>query len=195
MVDLTATGVMEGVVGVIYRLKVRAYNQAGYVDSNYAYVALASLPDKPSTTPASDAEVTNTQTLAIIIEKLTATNNGGSEITLYEIQYDDGMRGDYTSVFQLSEKLIVNSNIVRGASYRVKYRAKNFNGWGLMSDVSFITAATTPQKPYAPVFVDSDQDSISFLLTAPENESGSPITQFKLYADRLTVISDYKLVY
>lgn len=87
----------------------------------------------------------------------------------------------------MTENLVVNRNIISGASYRVKYRAKNFNGWGPLSDVSFITAATKPSKPNAPVFVDSDSDSISFLLTTPENESGSPITQFKLYADTLTV--------
>lgn len=190
-VDLSLTGVIEGVVGQIYRLKIRAYNQAGHVDSNYAYVALASLPSKPTSTPTSDSGITNTSTLAITIDKFTETSNGGSEITLYEILYDDGMRGDYTTVHQLSENLVVHTDIISGASFRVKYRAKNFNGWGPLSDVSFITAATTPQKPYAPIFVDSDSQSISFMLTAPENESGSPITQFKLYADTLSVDSNY----
>jgi hypothetical protein len=98
-VDLSATGVMQGVVGEIYRLKVRAYNHAGYVDTNYAYVALASLPSKPVTAPYSDPDITNTETLAVTVDKFTTTSNGGSEITLYEILYDDGIRGDYTSVF------------------------------------------------------------------------------------------------
>lgn len=36
-----------GVVGQIYKFKVRASNYAGTTDTNYISVALASLPQKP----------------------------------------------------------------------------------------------------------------------------------------------------
>jgi len=43
----------DGVVGRIYKFKIRTYNVVGYVDSNALSVALASLPSKPSTVPVS----------------------------------------------------------------------------------------------------------------------------------------------
>ena len=49
-IDLSA----DGVVGRVYKFKVRALNYAGSLDSSALSVALASLPAKPTTLPASD---------------------------------------------------------------------------------------------------------------------------------------------
>jgi len=46
--------------GSIYMFRVRAYNQAGYVDTNYVYIALASLPKKPVFTPDTIRHLTST---------------------------------------------------------------------------------------------------------------------------------------
>jgi len=54
-VDMSA----DGVVGRIYKFKIRTYNVVGYVDSNALSVALASLPSKPSTVPVSIPSGTN----------------------------------------------------------------------------------------------------------------------------------------
>ena len=82
IIDFSATGV----VGRVYKFKVRAENINGdYVETNALSVALASLPDKPTTPPSSDPTVTNMQTLGIIIDLFDPTNNGGSEILVYEI--------------------------------------------------------------------------------------------------------------
>jgi hypothetical protein len=82
-----------GVIGQIYKVKVQATNYAGSVQTNSLSVALASLPQKPSVSPISEASLTSPTTLAVVIELFSATNDGGSEITLYEIQLDDGRRG------------------------------------------------------------------------------------------------------
>lgn len=74
-----------GVVGQIYKIKIRASNYEGTTDSNSLSVALASLPSKPLNTPVSDSEVTNQVRIGVIIEIYDSTNNGGSEITNYEI--------------------------------------------------------------------------------------------------------------
>ena len=55
VIDLSA----DGVVGKIYRFKVRAINAAGYTDSSSLSVALASLPSKPENPPTSDASLTD----------------------------------------------------------------------------------------------------------------------------------------
>jgi hypothetical protein len=86
-------------------------------------VALASLPDKPSIAPTSVASMTNPSTLAVVIDLFTSLNDGGSEITLYDIHYDDGNRGTFTNVMQLAELLVIIKNIEQGAEYRIRYRA------------------------------------------------------------------------
>lgn len=114
---------------------------------------------------------------------------------MYEIMYDDGKQGSFSSVMQLSDSLTVTSNIEQGLQYRLKYRAKNFNGWGVYSDISYIIAASVPSKPLAPVYVESSSSSVTFALVSEENTSGSPITTYKLYVDTLGIQDNYRLVY
>lgn len=42
-----------------FRIKIRAYNNAGYTDSSPLSVVLSAVPDTPSTGPLSDPTVTN----------------------------------------------------------------------------------------------------------------------------------------
>ncbi len=49
----------DGVVGRVYKFKIRSYNVVGFVDSNALSVALASLPSKPSNVPVSIPSGTN----------------------------------------------------------------------------------------------------------------------------------------
>lgn len=85
-IDLSTTGV----VGRIYKFKVRAINSAGFLDSSSLTVALASLPSKPDVPPISDPTITDKTRLGIKITSFDQTNNGGSPILMYNIQYDDG---------------------------------------------------------------------------------------------------------
>jgi hypothetical protein len=85
------------------------------------------------------------------------------------------------SAFQLSDTLIVPA--VGGRTYRLRYRAKNFNGWGEFSEIAYKLAAQRPPKPYAPVYVSSDEDSVTLRLETPENDSGAEITYYNLYRD------------
>ena len=80
--------------------------------------------------------------------------SGGSPILIYDIQYDDGNRGDYKSIFTLSPAHTI-SGVEGGAQYRFRYRAKNFNGWGPFGDVAYILAATVPDAPDAPRYISS----------------------------------------
>jgi hypothetical protein len=54
-IDMTA----DGVIGRIYKFKIRSYNVVGFVDSNALSVALASLPSQPTTVPVSIPSGTN----------------------------------------------------------------------------------------------------------------------------------------
>lgn len=109
-VDLTD----DGVIGSVYYFKARALNYAGYLDSGSLAVALASLPDQPVTPPESDELITNTSRLGVSITLFDETNNGGSPILIYNLQYDDGNRGDFQDIYTLSPSTII-SNIISGA--------------------------------------------------------------------------------
>ena len=54
-IDLSGTGT----VGNIYNFKLRAINNAGYIDSSALSVALASIPSQPTSAPTADVLGTN----------------------------------------------------------------------------------------------------------------------------------------
>lgn len=156
-VDLSA-----GVAGLIYKFRVSAYNFNGdTVYTNALSVALASLPSKPSSPPQTDAAITGQTRVAVTIAPFTDADNGGSPILNYEIQFDDGKRGKFHSVFQLTPLFVLSNNIVSGNEYRFRYRALNFNGWGPLSEISYFTAANRPDAPPPPIFVASSATAIS----------------------------------
>lgn len=164
---------------------------AGSIDSNALSVALASLPDKPSVPPTSNASITRQDRLGIVITPLDSTTNGGSEIILYELQYDDGERGPFQSLFTLSPTTTFASNIKGGHEYRFKYRAQNFNGWGELSDISYYLAATVPGKPLAPIYVSSSASTIELRFVAPTDSGGSPLQEFELHYDTIQETANF----
>jgi hypothetical protein len=176
---------LTGVVGLVYKIKVRSANYEGSVDSNSLSVALASLPGKPSSIPVSDSAITNQVRIGVTVQLLDSTNNGGSQITNYEIQYDDGDLGPFSSVFQLSPTFTLYHNVTSGATYRFRYRAKNFNGLGPFSDFAYVLAATVPGIPPAPIYVSSTSTTTTFAFLEPSDLGGSPLMKFKLFVDTL----------
>ena len=72
-------------VGSLYRLKMRAYNAAGYTDSAPLLATLSAVPDTPSSGPVSDASVTNESTIKVDYGPQAAADNGGSPIISYEL--------------------------------------------------------------------------------------------------------------
>ena len=154
-------------------------------------VALASLPDKPSTPPLSDDLITDTSRLGVSITLFDDSNNGGSPILIYNLQYDDGNRGDFRDIFTLSHTTII-SDIISGAQYRVQYRARNFNGWGPFSEINFI--ATRPSTPQAPFLISSTADSVTFGFVPPLDTGGSLISSYQLWYDELNEIANFKLI-
>lgn len=151
-------------------------------------VALASLPSTPAVAPASDSSLTGPGQLALIIVPLDATSeNGGSPILQYEVQYDDGARGDYRSVYTLSPLVVVSTDIQRGLEYRARYRAMNFNGWGPYSAVAYIEAAGVPQKPPTPGYVSSTSTDIIIQLYPTADDGGTTISAYELWVDSVSL--------
>jgi hypothetical protein len=83
------------------------------------------------------------------------TQSGGCPVQSFEIQMDDGLGGYYKSmVGYLAPYMVptyaVTSGIVRGLTYRFRYRANNCKGWGPFSDELYVLAAQKPSAPAAP---------------------------------------------
>lgn len=131
------------------------------------------------------------------------TDNGGSEITSYSLEIDDGTGGDFVAVVGLHSSYLrlyytSNANITKGVTYRLRYRAQNSIGWGPYSDISYILAATVPQAPPEPTYVGSTSSYITLNVPRSLDDSGSPITGYKLFVDSgddfsssYTQVSDY----
>jgi hypothetical protein len=184
-----------GTVGDIYKIKVETYNRAGSVSSSSLYVALASLPAKPAAAPTSDDTVTDSTKLGIGIGLFTTdAETGGSTILQYEVQYDDGSRGDYNSIYTLTSTLLITHGILRSHEYKVRYRAMNFNGWGPYSDILYVRAAGVPRKPPAPEYISSDSTHITVSIPATEDDGGADVTAYELYIDTIQVTPAFELL-
>ena len=189
VIDMT----IDGEVGKIYRIKVRALNYAGFTDSSSISIALASLPEKPDIPPISNPSVTDESRIGITINTFDETNNGGSPILIYNIEYDDGNRGAFSEIFSLTPQQIV-SNVRPGAQYRFRYQARNFNGWGPISDISYILAATIPSTPDAPFLTLTTSTAVTFGFVPPIDTGGSTITSYQLWYDELGETESFELI-
>jgi len=89
----------------------------------------------------------------------------------------------------------VTSGIVRGNSYRVRYRAQNFNGWGSWSDVGYIRAASIPSIPPAPLYVSSDADELNLQFIPPDDNGGATIQSYALWMDTIQAVPNFQRVY
>lgn len=91
MTDLTASP-----LGKSFRFRVVALNQGGKsITSRSLRVTIAAPPTTPITAPQPDATTTNGAVIRIVYA---APTDGGSPITNYEIQMDDGIGGGFITI-------------------------------------------------------------------------------------------------
>lgn len=74
-------------------------------------------------------------------------------------------------------------NITAGLTYRVRYRAKNVNGWSEWSPVGYIQTATVPSAPNAPSMISSTGTTLTMRINPSILNGGSLITSYKLFKD------------
>ena len=106
-------------------------------------------------------------------------------MTLVELQMDDGLQGDFTTIFSTVDRdyLIVASNITRGHNYRFRYRSKNVNGYSEYSDTAYIYAFSTPGAPPAPTFTSATDTTVTLGLTQSSTDNGIAIAGYELWID------------
>lgn len=181
------TELPAGVVGNKMNIQVKAKNLAGLNgESDILEVTVAGVPSKPTTGPTEDTRITSKSVIGVTY---TEPNNQGSTIVSYEVQIDDGNEGSFTTFAggdtsnHISLSAHTSTGIVKGLTYRVRYRAKNVNGWGEYSDITYIIAASVPDPPAKPFYASSTDTTITLGLSPSVVNNGAPISSHKLYMD------------
>jgi titin len=189
------TELPTGVEGQKMNIQVKVKNEAGlYAESDILEVTVAGVPSKPTSGPSEDTSTTSNSVIGVTY---TAPDDGGATILSYEVQIDDGEEGDFTTFAGGSSKNYVSlraqasSGIVEGMTYRVRYRARNVNGWGEYSDSTYILAASVPEAPTKPLYISSTDTSIELGLSPSVDNNGAPITSHKLYRDAGSLTSSF----
>lgn len=169
------------------RFRVTAYNAEGQSTSKTVQFVLAETPGKPLLAPSEvTAETTATQ-IVVQATELISPENGGSSITGYEFQVDDGSLGDFVTVQggvndrTLALKTTITMNIIKGRTYRVRYRGINSVGEGIWSDAVNIIASTIPGKPETPQITLALNTGIALAFTAVIENGGQDLIGYELY--------------
>ncbi len=153
--------------GTSYDVRVRAKNAEGWGAWSDAATAVTASPDPSDTTPGQpDApEISNIKQTSFRIT-WTAPAAGSSAITGYGIQYKLSSEADsaYADAKPTKRGTVTGYNVVdrnsqaitAGASYDVRVRAKNAEGWGPWSDpATAVTASPAPPPNNPPSFASS----------------------------------------
>jgi hypothetical protein len=173
--------------GKMYRFQVLASNYEGFKISNIGTFIIATIPDKPPTTPVLDVSQSDGEKLKVTIGEFLTAQNGGADIVSYEIQIDDGNNGPFTTVlggidsYTLDSEVTITQGIVKGKQYRLRYRAINLIGTGPWSDMTYVVASTFPKAPPKPVYTFVDNTKLDLLLTETQDDGGSKILAYYLY--------------
>ncbi len=139
-------------------------------------------PTPPGTMDAPTLEPGDEQ---LIATWTSPTNNGGSEITGYELQYRQYSSDGGTTwsdppieVSAPAAKTII-TGLINGTSYEVQVRARNIAGTGSWTDSALATPLAVPHAPDLPTLEPGD-DQLIATWAAPTNTGGSAITGYEL---------------
>lgn len=148
--------------------------------ANTAGVVVAIPPLTPSDITI-DSSGTNQSQITVIMPTVTGSNNGGSTILSYSLEWDAGYNnGTFTSLigyssYQLSTTYVA-TGLIEGLTYRFRHRVYNIFGWSGYSSVVSGIAAVVPQQPIAPIVTNVDT-SIQVEWIKPYN-GGNIITSY-----------------
>lgn len=156
--------------GKLYRFIVTVFNNEGEKASNIGTFIIATVPDKPTSAPTVDLNESDGTKIKISIDEFTTLMNGGADILSYEIQMDDGNNGPYRTVlggetYTLDSEILITEGIIKGRTYRLRYRATNIIGYGDFSDVAYVVASTNPKAPPKPQYIYVDQTKVDLILS------------------------------
>lgn len=172
--------------GKDYKIYVKVYTSEGEVSSDYVSITLGDVPDAPPSPPTHLTSSSTAHKLVLSYPALASTLNGGSTILSYSLEWDPtGTTGSFvpligSTVNSLATQITIQQGIVKGKSYRFRYRALNKYGWGEYSEIATVIAGQAPSKPAAPQFDSATNTEINLVLNLLVDNGGLPITSYTL---------------
>jgi len=159
-------------------------------------VTVQQAPASPPTAPL--RESAGAQSLAVSMPLVAADQTGGSAITSYNLQYDQGgplgsgtagsaVDDDFVSLIgevpdtNTAQTALSLSGLVPNTVYTFRYRVKSKHGWSGFSPLLGILTATEPAAMTHPTvsYSASSPTSVTVAWTAPYS-GGSPITAYSV---------------
>ena len=135
------------------KVRVTAANQLGSGVESFisqaVFATVETVPHAPPTTVYVDQINTNSNQIALKWDTVSGIQNGGSTITLYNVQWDQGTDNlAYTliSTSALTYTATNSDGLLSGYPYKFRYRAQNKYGWGDYSEISIFNAASIPSQ-------------------------------------------------
>ena len=121
----------------------------------------------------------------------TLEETGGTAILSYNVQWDVGTGGyqflnlvGYSATYD-ENSYSISAHIEVGKSYKVRVAAKNYWGWGVLSEVLTITAASFPEQVEMPTTaIDGATGGLRVEWVAPFDNSAA-ITAYLIEAQTL----------
>ena len=179
----TITTLTSSDLGKDYSLKLQATTVRGDFFSQIVKITFATVPPTSSlSTPTEDSAKTSSTQVTV---SYSTTNNGGSPILGYHLQYGVGLGGGFSDLIPASYNSLVTSytltNVQAGQTYFFRFRAMNKYGWSDFSNTGYIIASEVPAKANAPKVTSASSTSIVLNFDKSTNSMGSTITSYKLY--------------
>ena len=187
--------------GNVYRVRCRVRNAVGW--SDYSPIGYLRAADRPSA-PLTPQFVSATGT-TILLALLPSEDNGGAVIDAYELWIDDGELGTFTKLdsydghsTSFTIDSAVETQLISGKIYRVKYLARNEMGNSAFSETVSAAMADLPGQPLAPVknlgLSTEAKIVIDWTAVADTQAPGGAITNYKVFMDSRTS-GDFQLVH
>ena len=161
-----------------YRFKLRAHNEMGA--SQYSgIVNYTTRPARPQP-PAKPQVRGKVRPHSFKIFWTVPADNGGTPITSYYLELDDG--SGWVLVHGGEELEFVCDSLTPGTQYRLRVAAESQGGTSDYSETCFVTTEpVAPGPPSPPQLRDKPKsNSLHLSWAAPENDGGASITEFEI---------------
>jgi hypothetical protein len=167
--------------GETYRVKIRAFNREGSVDSPYLSIVNSGYPLAIS----DPVQLLDRDQSSLLVQMPLVSDD--NTILSYELQIDDGVGNSFVSHAGFEENLMETkyliSDLIKGLTYRLRYRVLNKVGWSAYSPILNVKVATYPLTPAKPKLVSATSSSITLELYDTLDNGGSEVTGYELWRD------------